>query len=70
MENLVGQLSQELRKRGNKAIKMLFWNEKQANLSIFYKSGKSVNYPKEGVLDADLTIEEICDNIVPFIEKI
>ena len=63
MENITSQISQELRKRGNKVIKMVFWNQTQGNLSVFYKSGKIINYPAKGVLSPDLTIEEICDNI-------
>jgi hypothetical protein len=60
---LVKQIAQELRERGNKTIKSLFWNQSRGNLSVFYKSGKAINYPAEGVLDADLTVKEICDNI-------
>jgi len=60
---LVKKISQELRERGNKVIKMVFWNETRGNLSVVYKSGKIINYPQEGVLNADLTINQICDNI-------
>ena len=60
---LVKQLSEELRKRGNKTIKMVFWNDAQGNLSVVYRGGKSINFPSQGVLDPDLTVEQICDII-------
>jgi hypothetical protein len=60
---LVKQLSKELRERGNKAIKIIFWNDTQGNLSVVYKDGRIINYPDEGVLDPELSISQICDNI-------
>jgi hypothetical protein len=61
--NLVQQISDELRKRSCKTIRSVFWNWNVGNLSIFYKDGKVINYPRQGVLDPDLTVEQICDAI-------
>ena len=64
IENLSQLVAQELRKRGNKTVKSLFWNSDQGNLSVFAKNHtadfpKSFNYAP----DADLSVEEIADYV-------
>ncbi len=62
-DSLVAQIAQELRTRGNKVVKSVFWNHNVGNLSIFNKDGSVYNLPKEGVLDPDLSVSDICDLI-------
>ena len=64
IENLSQLVAAELRKRGNKSVKSLFWNSDQGNLSVFAKNHtadfpKSFNYAP----DADLSVEEIADYV-------
>ena len=72
METNLSQLvAQELRKRGNKSVKSLFWNQDQENLSVFARSHtaevpKSFNYAPE----ADLSVEEIADYIAERCEEL
>ena len=61
-ENLAQLVAAELRKRGNKSVKSLFWNSDKGNLSVFARSHtpeepKSFNYSP----DVDLSVEEIAD---------
>lgn len=62
--NLPQLVAQELRKRGNKSVKSLFWNSDKGNLSVFARSHTaekpvSFNYAP----DADLSVEEIADYV-------
>lgn len=62
--NLAQLVAQELRSRGNKSVKSLFWNQDRGDLSIFARSHtaevpKSFNYAP----DADLSVEEIADYV-------
>ena len=63
-ENLAQLVAAELRKRGNKSVKSVFWNQDAACLSVFARSHtpekpKSFNYAP----DADLSVEEIASII-------
>lgn len=64
-ENLSQLVASELRRRGVKTVKSVFWNQDVGNLSVFPKAGTpekplSFNYAPE----ADLSVEEITDYIV------
>ena len=64
-ENIAQLIVVELRKRGEKSVKSVFWNYDAGNLSVFPKAGTpevplSFNYTP----DADLSVEEIVDYIV------
>lgn len=64
IENLSQLVAMELRKRGNKSVKSLFWNSDQGNLSVFARSHtadvpKGFNYAP----DAELSVEEIADYV-------
>ena len=64
-ENLAQLIVAELRQRGEKCVKSVFWNYDAVNLSVFPKAGTpeaplSFNYAP----DADLPVEEIVDYIV------
>ena len=64
-DNLVQLIVKELRARGEKSVKSVFWNYDARNLSVFPKAGTpevplSFNYAP----DADLSVEEIVDYIV------
>ena len=64
IENLSQLVTAELRKRGNKSVKSLFWNSDQGNLSVFAKNHtpdfpKSFNYAP----DVDMSIEDIADYV-------
>ena len=64
-DNLPQLIVVELRRRGIKSVKSVFWNYDAGNLSVFPKAGTpevpmSFNYAP----DADLSVEEIVDYIV------
>ena len=64
IENLSQLVAAELRKRGNKSVKSLFWNADQGNLSVFARNHtadkpKGFNYAPE----ADLSVEQIADYV-------
>lgn len=62
--NLAQLVAKELRARGNKSVKSLFWNQDQGNLSVFARGHtpaepRSFNFAP----DADLSVEEIADYV-------
>ena len=62
--NLAQLVAAELRKKGNKSVKSLYWNIDQGNLSVFTvghtpEKPRSFNYTPE----AHLSVEEIVDYI-------
>ncbi len=64
-KNIAQLIVIELRNRGEKSVKSVFWNSDAGNLSVFPKAGgpenpMSFNYAP----DADLSVEEIVDYIV------
>ena len=64
IENLAQLIATELRKRGNKSVKSLFWNSDRGDLSVFLRNNteenpRSFNYAP----DAELSVEEITDYI-------
>ena len=63
-ENLSQLVAQELRKRGNKSVKSLFWNTDVGNLSVFAK-GHTADKPKgfNYAPEADLSVEQIADYV-------
>ena len=68
--NLPQMVAMELRKRGNKSVKSLFWNHDRGDLSVFARSHtpekpKSFNYAP----DADLSVEEIANYVEERCEK-
>ena len=57
-------IAKELKKRGNKTVKMVFLNPEPAlNLSIIVREGDSYNYPEEGKLTNKDTTKSVCDYI-------
>jgi len=57
-------IAKELKKRGNKTVKMIFLNPKPAlNVSVILRDGKGYNYPEEGKLTSRITVKEVCDYI-------
>ena len=63
--NLAQLIVAELRRRGEKSVKSVFWNSDAGNLSVFPKAGTpekpmSFNYAP----DVSLSVEEIVDYIV------
>lgn len=63
-QNLSQLVAMELRKRGNKTVKSLFWNSDVGNLSVIVKghtfeNPKNFNYSPE----VELSVEEIADYI-------
>ena len=63
--NLTQYIASELRRRGVKTVKSVFWNSDVGNLSVFPRAGSpenpmSFNYAP----DTDLSVEEIVDHIV------
>lgn len=70
-ENLSQLVALELRRRGNKSVKSLFWNSDQGNLSVFAKCHTpdfplSFNYAP----DADLSVEDIADYVAERCEEL
>ena len=63
-QNLSQLVAQELRKRGNKSVKSLFWNSDQGNLSVFAR-GHTPDFPVSFnyAPDVDLSVEEIADYV-------
>lgn len=63
-QNLVQLISVELRGRGCKTVKSLFWNVDRANLSVFARGHtlekpRSFNYAPS----VDLSVAEIADEV-------
>ena len=57
-------IAHELRKRGNKTVKFVIFNNEPAhNLSIVLKDDTIYNYSKEGRLVERTTVGEVCDYI-------
>ena len=59
IENLSQLVAAELRKRGNKSVKSLFWNADQGNLSVFARNHtadkpKGFNYAPETHFSVEL----------------
>jgi hypothetical protein len=69
--NLSQLVAQELRLRGNKSVKSLFWNRDRGDLAVFARSHtaevpKSFNYaPGVG-----LSVEEIADYVAERCEEL
>ena len=63
-ENLSQLVAQELRRRGNKSVKSLFWNSDQGNLSVFAR-GHTPDFPKSFnyAPDVELSVEDIADYV-------
>ena len=70
-ENLSIMVAAELRARGNKSVKSLFWNSDQGNLSVFAR-GHTPDFPKSFnyAPDAELSVEEIADYVAERCEEL
>ena len=70
--NIAQLVAAELRRRGNKSVKSLFWNSDKGNFSVFITSPtpenpESFNFfpgPDESVEQIADRISELCDRIM------
>lgn len=65
---LIKLIIEELKKRGNKTVKSVFWNRNEGNLSVFpvgYKGTSVGDGPKSFNItpDVEWSVDEICDRI-------
>ena len=69
--NLSQLVAQELRRRGNKSVKSLFWNSDQGNLSVFAKN-HTADYPLSFNYrpDVDQSVEDIADYVAEHCEEL
>ena len=63
-ENLPQLVALELRRRGNKSVKSLFWNQDYGSLSVF-ASSHTPEVPRSAnlLLDANLSVGEVADEV-------